>query len=80
MEALGREAREVDQQKEAKIAALHAEVHERYGFILGPRIPVPIEKVPRGVALSAPTPSAAPELDAPQQAAPSDVADGMESD
>ena len=56
--------------------ALGREQQERYGLVLGPRIPVPIEKVPRGVAQRAPPPPAAPEIEARQQDAPSDIADG----
>jgi hypothetical protein len=76
MEALGREQQEREQQKAAKVTAGLAELHERYGLVLGPRIPVPIEKVPRGVAQRAPPPPAAPEIEARQQDAPSDIADG----
>jgi hypothetical protein len=50
METLAREAQEVEQRKEAMIAAGLAELHERYGFPLGPSSPVPIEKPMRNDA------------------------------
>ena len=73
MEILGRQAQEIEQQKTAKIAALHAELHERYGFILGPRIPVPIEKPIRNDAFL----NAQPATD--QQDAPPDVSGEAEA-
>ena len=78
MEALGREAQKVDQQKEAKIAALHADLHERYGFILGPRIPVPIEKPLRNDAFLYAKPATDQQSAQPateQQDVPTDVSD-----
>jgi hypothetical protein len=73
IETLGRQAREIEQKKTDKIAALHAELHERYGFILGPRVPVPIEKPMRNDAFlyAQSAPNAQPATD--QQDAPPDV-------
>jgi hypothetical protein len=78
MDAFAREEQEREQQKAAAVAAGIADLHERYGLILGPRNPVPIEKVPRGGAqLAVPNPEA-PEKEARQQDAPSEVSDGAE--
>lgn len=82
MEALAREAQKVDQQEEAKIAALHTELHERYGFILGPRIPVPIEKPLRNDAFLNAKPATDQhnaQLATDRQDAPPDVSDETET-
>jgi hypothetical protein len=73
MEALAREAQKVEQQKEAKIAAGLAELHERYGFPLGPSSPVPIEKPMRDDAFL----NTQPATD--QQDAPPDVSGEAEA-
>jgi hypothetical protein len=78
MDAFAREEQEREQQKAAAVAAGIADLHERYGLILGPRNPVPIEKVPRGGAQLAAPSLDAPEKEAPQQDAPSDVSDGAD--
>jgi hypothetical protein len=78
MEALAREEQERQQQKAAKTAAALAELHERYGFSLGPSSPVPIEKPVRGVAQTAAPRPDAPETETQQQDAPSGVSDGAE--
>jgi hypothetical protein len=79
MEVLGREQQEREQQKAAKVVAILAELHERYGLKLGLPTPVPIEKVTRGAAQPAASQPDAPEIEARQQDAPSDVSDGAEA-
>jgi hypothetical protein len=73
MEVLAREAQKVEQQKEAKVAAGLAELHERYGLTPGPHTPVPIEKPMRDDAFL----NAQPATN--QQDAPPDVSDGAEA-
>ena len=73
MEAFAREAQKVERLKAAKVAAGLAELHERYGFPLGPSSPVPIEKPMRDDVFLYTRPAA------DQQDAPSDLSDGAEA-
>ena len=73
MEALFREDQERAQRQAARMAKALDELHERYGLVVGPSTPTPIDKPVRDVI------PANVEPNADQKDAPSDVSDGAKA-